>query len=422
MGDLLSIQGDKLGIFGSIDFYQKVAYDQGSSYNDLKNSLIRGYLNTYRKTNTVLNQKNDISENMQGVKSEETEGVKLHSEEYSIATPNTISSKDDLVERVPHGVMLQGATPKDDLFERVPHGVMLQGVTSKIFNEVLENDAEEIERVPHGVMLQGIVGDEQVKFSEIKVVETPEEEIQVSDDVVSKDEVVKVSNGIILVRGMKPVVTQGDTRNEGISDEGAIVEEDVTEDGITDNSTSISSDNDDNISEKEFFSRRRGRVFIEEDESGDDFKFKRPSRFRHNRHYNDEDGVSLEDLRKKPKKEEPTKESKGGVWERPIRSSRGAERSSPLKDSQEKVSSSKKSIKSDDSKSTKEKEGISNQVSGVSSKPKKEKVSYANVRDFVKKNKGCTVEEAKEYFSAKDIKKALMNSKIVEKKGKLYVV
>ena len=375
MGDLLSIQGDKLGIFGSIDFYQKVAYDQGSSYNDLKNSLIRGYLNTYRKTNTVLNQKNDISENMQGVKSEETEGVKLHSEEYSIATPNTISSKDDLVERV-----------------------------------------------PHGVMLQSIVGDEQVKFSEIKVVETPEEEIQVSDDVVSKDEVVKVSNGIILVRGMKPVVTQGDTRNEGISDEGAIVEEDVTEDGITDNSTSISSDNDDNISEKEFFSRRRGRVFIEEDESGDDFKFKRPSRFRHNRHYNDEDGVSLEDLRKKPKKEEPTKESKGGVWERPIRSSRGAERSSPLKDSQEKVSSSKKSIKSDDSKSTKEKEGISNQVSGVSSKPKKEKVSYANVRDFVKKNKGCTVEEAKEYFSAKDIKKALMNSKIVEKKGKLYVV
>lgn len=48
--------------------------------------------------------------------------------------------------------------------------------------------------------------------------------------------------------------------------------------------------------------------------------------------------------------------------------------------------------------------------------------SYKNVRDFVKKNPGCTISDVKEYFSVKEIQKALMSSKVVQKKGKLYIV
>lgn len=51
-----------------------------------------------------------------------------------------------------------------------------------------------------------------------------------------------------------------------------------------------------------------------------------------------------------------------------------------------------------------------------------DKKDYKNVREFVKYNPGCTVADAKGYFSAKDIQKALLSAKIVEKKNKLYVV
>lgn len=49
-------------------------------------------------------------------------------------------------------------------------------------------------------------------------------------------------------------------------------------------------------------------------------------------------------------------------------------------------------------------------------------VSYANVRAYVKGNPGCTSAEVAKYFPASEIKKALMSSKVVEKKGKLYAV
>lgn len=49
-------------------------------------------------------------------------------------------------------------------------------------------------------------------------------------------------------------------------------------------------------------------------------------------------------------------------------------------------------------------------------------VSYANVRAYVKGNPGCTSVEVAKYFPASEIKKALMSSKVVEKKGKLYAV
>lgn len=48
--------------------------------------------------------------------------------------------------------------------------------------------------------------------------------------------------------------------------------------------------------------------------------------------------------------------------------------------------------------------------------------NFKDVRDFVKKNSGCSISDIKEYFSIKDIKKALMASKIVEKRNKYYVV
>ena len=49
-------------------------------------------------------------------------------------------------------------------------------------------------------------------------------------------------------------------------------------------------------------------------------------------------------------------------------------------------------------------------------------VSYRSVRDFVKQNKGCSLSDIQKYFSVKEIKKALLSAKIVERKGKYYTV
>lgn len=47
---------------------------------------------------------------------------------------------------------------------------------------------------------------------------------------------------------------------------------------------------------------------------------------------------------------------------------------------------------------------------------------YPNVRDFVKKHPGCSSADIKKFFSSRDIQRALMSSKIVEKRGKYYIV
>lgn len=62
-------------------------------------------------------------------------------------------------------------------------------------------------------------------------------------------------------------------------------------------------------------------------------------------------------------------------------------------------------------------------VKAVQEVPMVEKVeSYKDVRDFVKRNPGCTVTDVKKFFSQKEIQKALIGAKIVEKRQKLYIV
>jgi hypothetical protein len=65
-------------------------------------------------------------------------------------------------------------------------------------------------------------------------------------------------------------------------------------------------------------------------------------------------------------------------------------------------------------------EAVKPEIREIIEKPKFQ--DYKNVRDFVKKNPGCSYSDVKEFFSMKEIQKALLNTKIVEKKNKLYVV
>lgn len=65
-------------------------------------------------------------------------------------------------------------------------------------------------------------------------------------------------------------------------------------------------------------------------------------------------------------------------------------------------------------------EVVKPEIEEIIEKPKFQ--DYKNVRDFVKKNPGCSYSDVKEFFSMKEIQKALLNTKIVEKKNKLYVV
>lgn len=48
--------------------------------------------------------------------------------------------------------------------------------------------------------------------------------------------------------------------------------------------------------------------------------------------------------------------------------------------------------------------------------------TYKSVRDYVKQNSGCERSDILKYFSKKDIEKALMSAKIVQKKKKYYAV
>lgn len=48
--------------------------------------------------------------------------------------------------------------------------------------------------------------------------------------------------------------------------------------------------------------------------------------------------------------------------------------------------------------------------------------SYKNVRDFVKRNPGCVLNDILRYFSQKEIQRALMSAKVVQRKKKFYVV
>lgn len=65
-------------------------------------------------------------------------------------------------------------------------------------------------------------------------------------------------------------------------------------------------------------------------------------------------------------------------------------------------------------------EAVKPEIRETVEKPKFQ--DYKNVRDFVKKNPGCSYSDVKEFFSMKEVQKALLNTKIVEKKNKLYVV
>ena len=48
--------------------------------------------------------------------------------------------------------------------------------------------------------------------------------------------------------------------------------------------------------------------------------------------------------------------------------------------------------------------------------------TYKSVRDYVKQNSGCERSDILKYFSKRDIEKALMSAKIVQKKKKYYAV
>lgn len=77
------------------------------------------------------------------------------------------------------------------------------------------------------------------------------------------------------------------------------------------------------------------------------------------------------------------------------------------------------------SKTVKNKETKRNQVKRE--KVKTEKTvetdkTYKSVRDYVKQNSGCERSDILKYFSKRDIEKALMSAKIVQKKKKYYAV
>ena len=83
-------------------------------------------------------------------------------------------------------------------------------------------------------------------------------------------------------------------------------------------------------------------------------------------------------------------------------------------------------IKSDtNSRTVKNRETKRNQVKRE--KVKTEKTvetdkTYKSVRDYVKQNSGCERSDILKYFSKRDIEKALMSAKIVQKKKKYYAV
>lgn len=364
MCELIGIQGTLDSVFNCIDFYQNLSVVGNVSISDLRKSYIDMYFADYKdrvdrkKKSTCFKNKDNVEYVEHGIILD-NEGLKSECETKNVAHED--SCKD--VEYQLHGVFLDDVeTPKhfDEDIVYVQNGIFLDD------NELQSIDVSYVE---HGIILEEpdkVINDGfiDVDGDEIKDSDYYEES-EYSDEEdfeYSDEEDFEYSDEEDSEYSNEEDFDYEENDNEESDYDDFVFEDYNSEDSVTNSSAELLNDN---TSDKEYT------------EDLDDSLFS--------------DDLFPDDTEEELfSSVEPLEEIED--FQKPIIKSKAVE---DKKDTQKPV--------------------IQPKVAEV-------KKDYKNVREFVKYNPGCTVADAKGYFSAKDIQKALLSAKIVEKKNKLYVV
>lgn len=387
MAEYIRVQGDKENICNCIDFYQGLTKVGLMGVKELRKSYLDMYLDDYiqRCKDTLQKRKNKIEVD-KAVSEESNKNMDIfrsmvNTPEGGISS-HTIENKEE-IESVPHEVILNPMEDKTNI-DYVKNGVFLEDLVlpDKELEEVLPDKEveevsteEEIEWVSHGVYVEDLksgVAEEDAQEEEVledsdEVEDSTPYDFEDSDD---SDEVEENDDS-----------TSYDFEEDDDSDEVEdstsydFEEEDDDSDEVEDNDNTTPYDSEDDDSDEEFISFKDSFGSVPEDDDDDDFVFM--------------DYQNSDDTRVKNANEE----QKTSRVEIPRVKDRVID-------------------------NTEEKGFAESNV--VENKPKV--YDYKNVRDFVKKNPGCSYSDVKECFSMKEIQKALLTTKIVEKKNKLYVV
>ena len=407
--ECIRVKGNIKDISNSISFYQNLSTVGMVSIDELRKTYIDMYLNDYKKRYVKKKSKKDKKVSL-------VEEKKTFSEK---AIP--VSNEEIFYQN--NGVILEDA---------------MIGITDSV---VVSKDTDDVEYSSVGVILEDAISyksDVEIQSEEVRVVE--------QEPIIIKDEKVEyVSNGVILEdcsqnnlnkvtseeffeEDFEEVVNDFDEDiSDDVSDstddendfeflEGVVEIKDVTEkfkeDELSwrkDNKDFEYSDHNGHHERDRYFDERhrRGRPYEQDryredsdvkyrshrhPSEEDDFRRDRHKRDRHSYHSREDDYDSIHQKNKYYDREQSDF------------------RDSPIEENSVVTKPEKTSIEDSKVNSTTE------------DTTKKEVVSYKNVRDFVKQNPGCTMNEIKEYFSVKEVQKALMGSKIAKKKNKFYII
>lgn len=402
MADYFNISGDKDDIYSCIDFYQNLTVVGLNSLEELRKQHMEMYLNDYMsscptvtKPNTVEAESKEYT--LRGIiledlgESDYSSSQPSHKEGYEntgVLLEDYISSGENdssntNIEYVPVGVLLDdgissnenGSSKKD--IEYVSVGVLLEDVVFNKTKDVSEDDSEDFSNL--------FIEEENDSedFSNLFIEEDIGEEL-------SEDNYEDFSNLF---------VEEDDAEEENIG------EKDTVEKGnelFEDNSCAFSNlftdeDTNDSSEDNSVDCSSSSRHIIEVSSSYSDG-------------FNDSNR-SIEELSNLPKSDSKVNID---VKHRRVRTC--------IKDC-DSVSGGKKDriVNANTEKTLGSKQNIPSKMSSVVDNESTKK-SYKNVRDFVKQNPGCSMSDARKYFSSKEIQKALIGSKIAEKRNKLYVI
>lgn len=366
MAEYIRVQGDKENICNCIDFYQGLTKVGLMGVKELRKSYLDMYLDDYiqRCKDTLQKRKNKIEVD-KAVSEESNKNMDIfrsmvNTPEEGISS-HTIENKEE-IESVPHEVILNPMEDKTNI-DYVKNGVFLEDLVlpDKELEEVLpDKEVEEVSTEEIEWVSHGVYV-EDLKSGVAEEDAQEEEVLEDSDEVEDS--------------------TSYDFEDSDDSDEVEdstsydFEEEDDDSDEVEDNDNTTPYDSEDDDSDEEFISFKDSFGSVPDDDDDDDFVFM--------------DYQNSDDTRVKNANEE----QKTSRVEIPRVKDRVID-------------------------NTEEKGFAESNV--VENKPKV--YDYKNVRDFVKKNPGCSYSDVKECFSMKEIQKALLTTKIVEKKNKLYVV
>lgn len=404
MGETIKIQGNLEDIFDCVNFYQNLSVVGSVSIEDLKKSYIDMYLAEYRENfhegrkQLLEKRKKDLdirnSDNtVEVVSSVPTTEEVNHGN--ILGEANERDSKD--FEEVEHGINLDEVdieevnldevdidevktVPSKRNFEEVEHGIMLdtfEEVSNDDAHNVVEKSENNFEEVEHGIILDGIINTETVEEKGIEDLgntteKTVEEKNDSFDDFVWEDELKLKENDeeeISQKESIEDIEYRSKSRRERFGEKISLedLEGDIDEDGYSKENKPHSSRFKDYEERDRFRNRRKYR-----------------GRYKDRERYFEEDYVD-----RKSELDETT--------------------ISRIQEPKEGYKPEKKKVKSYSS--------IIDENIG-----ERPTLEYKNVRDYVKKHSGCSIDDVCQYFTRKDVNKALMNVKIVKKKNKLYVV